>query len=94
MSNYIIIPRDKSCPPVDTDQASEVFNIVDRLDCGVCDVEKDGAYSFSLRQTEDEAWVIFQREETDVAPWPEDGAAPGQTDQAGNDRISISEKPE
>jgi hypothetical protein len=63
MRRFMILPRDQSRAAIGTSKVSEVFDIVDRLKLGICDVDKDGGYSFSLCQTGDGAWEIFQQDE-------------------------------
>lgn len=43
-----------------------VLRMVQRLDCREADVERDGAYCFSVRLSDHGVWTIFRRGEIDV----------------------------
>lgn len=63
MRRFQIKPADRKFPPVEiiAHDAAAVLNLVHRLGCGEADIERDGAYAFSVRLEGGSYWCISQR---------------------------------
>lgn len=63
MRRFRIKPIDSafSCVEIIARDAAAVLNLVHRLDCGEANIERDGAYAFSVRLEGNSYWCISQR---------------------------------
>lgn len=67
MPRFKILPTDPSFSSAEVTalDAGVVLNVVGQLRCQEADVQKEGAYAFSVRLGDNGVWSIFQRESGD-----------------------------
>lgn len=63
MLRFHIRPTDPSFPSTEiiAHDASTVLHIVERMNCKEADVDREGAYAFSVRLDDNGLWSIYQR---------------------------------
>lgn len=64
MVHFLIIPIDPAYPTIDifADDPSPILHVIERMNCGVADVVRNGDYVFTLRLDGSGMWTIYKQD--------------------------------